>query len=99
MSNDLKQQLMAISLLDGRNWDKVKVVSDYFSEFALIKYRLKIEISYLIFLSEKTKVIRKFSGKEKAYLSGIWQKLTLDDAVKIKETEKKINHDVKSIEY
>lgn len=99
MSNDLKQQLTAISLLDGRNWDKVRVVSDYFSEFALIKYRLKIEIFYLIFLAEKTKVVKKLSLKEKELLNNIWQKLTPDEAVQVKEVEKKINHDVKAIEY
>ncbi len=97
--DEIKRQLLAISLVDGRNWNKVKVVSDYFSEFALIKYRTRIEISYLIFLSEKTKIVRKLSSKEKERLNNIWQKLTLDEAVKIKEVEKKINHDVKAIEY
>ena len=59
-----KQKLMAISLLDGRNWEKVKIVSKFFSEFALIKYRLNVEISYLIFLAKKGKIIRKLKNNE-----------------------------------
>lgn len=91
--------MMAISLLDGRNWNKVSVVSNYFSEYALIKYRLKIEILYLIFLAENTKLLRKFSKKEKELLQKSWQELTLEDAAKIKSIEAKINHDVKAVEY
>jgi adenylosuccinate lyase len=97
--DNISQRLTAISLLDGRNWNKVDVVSDYFSEYALIKYRLKIEILYLIFLSENTKLLRKFSKKEKELLQKIWQGFTLEDAVKIKSIEAKINHDVKAVEY
>lgn len=91
--------LTAISLLDGRNWDKVKTVSDYFSEFALIKYRVKVEISYLVFLTQNTKIIRKLTSKERAYLNRLWKEFDLKDATKVKEYEKKINHDVKAVEY
>lgn len=91
--------LTAISLLDGRNWDKVKIVSEYFSEFALIKYRIRVEVYYLIFLSQNTRIIRKIDSKEKGYLINIWRNFDLKDGEKVKEYEKKINHDVKAIEY
>ena len=64
MDNDNFHQLKAISILDGRNWDKMEDVRDYFSEFALMKYRVKTEILYIIFLSENTKIIPEL-GKEK----------------------------------
>src|SRR3990167_4787470 len=94
-----EQRLKAISLLDGRNWDKVKVTSDYFSEYALIKHRVKVEIAYLLFLSRKTKLLRKFTSVEVSLLNKIAKNFTITDAVKVKEYEKKINHDVKAVEY
>lgn len=96
---DEKIRLTAISLLDGRNWDKVKIVSEYFSEFALMKYRLRIEILYLLSLSARTGIIRKFTKKEIEFLSSIFKDFSLDDALAIKSYEKKINHDVKAVEY
>jgi adenylosuccinate lyase len=95
----LKFRLSAISLLDGRNWDKVRAVSDYFSEFALIKYRLRVEIAYLIFLSTEVKIVRPFAKKEIDLLNNIWQKFQESEGCQIKEIEKKINHDVKAVEY
>jgi len=91
--------LLAISILDGRNWDKVKAISDYFSEYALIRYRCRIEIAYLIFLSDKTKLLRKLNTQEKNKLNKIWHNFTFGDALKIKEIEVEINHDVKAVEY
>lgn len=92
-------QLLSISLLDGRNADKVEIVSEYFSEYALIKYRMKVEVEYLIFLSEKTSILRKLTKKECEYLRGIYNNFSLKDAIKVKEEERKINHDVKAVEY
>lgn len=97
--DDLNQRLTAISLLDGRNWNKVKSVSEYFSEFALIKYRVRIETQFLRHLSEKTKLLRKFSDKEIKFLQDIANNFSLQDAREIKIIEKKINHDVKAVEY
>lgn len=99
MAIDIKKKLLAISLLDGRNWEKVKIVSEYFSEFALIKYRVRIEISYLLFLAKETKIVRDLTAKEKNYLDNIWENFNLDDASAVKEFENKINHDVKAVEY
>lgn len=97
--NTIKDKLLAISLLDGRNRDKMDKISDYFSEFALIKYRVRIEILYLLFLSNETKVVRKFTQKEKDFLIWIWREFNIDDAMQVKEFEAKINHDVKAVEY
>jgi len=94
-----KYRLKAISLLDGRNWDKVSVVSDYFSEFALIKYRIRIEVEYLIFLSQNTKLVRKLSLPEQKLLRDLYLKFDEEEALKVKAHEKKINHDVKAVEY
>lgn len=97
--DDIKHRLTAISLLDGRNWDKVRGVSKYFSELALIKKRVFIEIRYLLYLSEKTKWLRSFNTKEINFLHNIIENFTLKDAAEIKTIEKKINHDVKAVEY
>lgn len=102
MENKFKKsnnQLFAISLLDGRNWNKVEIISQYFSEFALIKYRILVEIKFLIFLSQNTKIIRKLTNQEIKKLNVIVDNFTETDANKVKEIEKKINHDVKAVEY
>lgn len=100
-NNSIKSnsRLFAISLLDGRNWEKVEIVSRYFSEFALIRYRVLVEIKYLIFLSQKTKIVRKLTNKEIQDLNTIIDGFDETDAAKIKKTEKMINHDVKAVEY
>lgn len=92
-------KLLAISILDGRNRDKLEDVTTYFSEYALIKYRLKIEIAYLIFLAENTKILRKITSSGKKYLQKIWDNFTPGEALIVKEIEAKINHDVKAVEY
>ncbi|MBI3380124.1 adenylosuccinate lyase [Candidatus Gottesmanbacteria bacterium] len=99
MLTDIKNKLLAVTLLDGRNRDKMQYVSEYFSELALIKYRVRVEISYLIFLTKETKIIRNLNQKEISFLQNIWQKFNIEDAIKVKEFEAKINHDVKAIEY
>lgn len=99
MKNDLEQQLKAISLLDGRNRDKMEDISRYFSEFALIKYRIRVEISYLLFLSKYTKLIRNITSEESTILFKLWKNFSVEDAISVKEFEAKINHDVKAVEY
>lgn len=92
-------RLKAISLLDGRNFDKVGVVSDYFSEFALMRYRIRVETEYLTALSRKTGIVRKLTGKESEIIRSLWQMFSEEEALEIKRIEKKINHDVKAVEY
>ncbi len=99
LTDNNEQKLRAISLLDGRNWDKMKIVSNYFSEFALIKYRLRVELSYLLFLAKEIKIVRKITKKEKLFLENIWKKFNIQDARLVKEFENTTNHDVKAVEY
>ena len=96
-----KNQLHALSPLDGRYENSVKELSVYFSESALIKYRLKIEIEYLIALS-KEKGIKKLptlKKQEQSRLRKIYLNFNSSVAKTIKSIEKTTNHDVKAIEY
>ncbi len=93
--------LLAISPLDGRYNNKIKDLSLYFSEYALIKYRILIEIQWLITLSKEKKIkeIRKITKKEEQFLINLYKNFTLKDAQTVKEIESKTNHDVKAVEY
>ena len=89
--------LTAISPIDGRYYNSVRQLSGYFSEFALIRYRLHIEVEYFIRLSEKK--FFKLDTKTKNQLRSFVNDFTVDDAASIKATEAKTNHDVKAVEY
>ncbi|HPQ09520.1 MAG TPA: adenylosuccinate lyase [Bacteroidia bacterium] len=92
--------LYSISPIDGRYYDKVKSLSNYFSEFALIKYRVFVEVEYLIALSKlNLKNFPPFNNEQIQYLKSIVENFSIQDAEHIKEIEKKINHDVKAVEY
>jgi adenylosuccinate lyase len=92
--------LYSISPIDGRYYDKVKSLSNYFSEFALIKYRVFVEVEYLIALSKLSlKNFPPFNNEQIQYLKSIVDNFSIQDAEHIKEIEKKINHDVKAVEY
>lgn len=94
-------RLGAISPLDGRYGESVKVLSPYFSEAALMRYRLYIEIEYLIALSNEKEIkeLDAFSNNEQAKLRSIYQKFDAVAAERIKELEVNTNHDVKAVEY
>lgn len=89
--------LFAISPLDGRYKKQLEKLSGYFSEFALMKYRVHVEIEYFIALSE-LKLFVLPASKVKS-LRNIVIKFNADDAQQIKQIEKVTNHDVKSVEY
>jgi adenylosuccinate lyase len=91
------QSLTAISPIDGRYRNQVELLSAYFSEFALIKYRVKIEVEYFIFLSEKK--FFKINAAQKKQLLSIADNFSIEDAQKVKDIEKITNHDVKAVEY
>jgi adenylosuccinate lyase len=94
------QILTAISPIDGRYRDKVEELSDYFSEFALIKYRVFTEIEYFIALSEiPLPQLSSFDPSLKTNLRNIYDSFDLNDADQIKVIEKITNHDVKAVEY
>ena len=94
-------ELKNISPLDGRYANSVKGLSAYFSESALMSYRLKVEIEYLIALgNEKTiKELPAFSKEEQSRLQKIYQNFNTSGAEKVKQIEASTNHDVKAIEY
>ena len=93
-------QLTAISPIDGRYRKKIKTLSNYFSELALIKYRVKIEVEYFISLVElKINPLLEFEEKKNSELRNLYKKFNQTDALKVKEIEAKINHDVKAVEY
>ena len=94
------QLLTAISPIDGRYRDKVVELADYFSEFALIKYRVYVEIEYFIALAEiPLEQLTGFDPELKPALRSIYESFDLSDAQQIKEIEKVTNHDVKAVEY
>jgi adenylosuccinate lyase len=91
--------LTAISPIDGRYFETVKPLSPYFSEFALMKYRIQVEIEYLIALSGSVAELDDFPVYRLKDLRGIFKNFTEEKAGEIKEIEKTTNHDVKALEY
>lgn len=92
--------LTAVSPIDGRYHSKTVSLSPYFSEEALIKYRVLVEIEYFIALCELP--LPQLSGIDQSLfeeLRQIYQQFSSEDALEIKETEKVTNHDVKAVEY
>ncbi len=89
--------LTAISPIDGRYRKQVEQLDEYFSEYALIKYRVLIEVCYFIFLAEKG--FFKLAGKAKQELNVIIENFSLNDAEQVKQIEAVTNHDVKAVEY
>ncbi len=92
--------LNAISPIDGRYRNKIEALSLYFSEEALIKYRVKVEIEYFIALCEiPLPQLKELDSLLFVELRNIYINFSSDDAEKIKEIEKVTNHDVKAVEY
>lgn len=94
------QPLTAISPIDGRYRDKVENLANYFSESALIRYRVTVEVEYFISLCELP--LPQLTGFDHALfepLREIYRNFTTEDAQKIKDIEKITNHDVKAVEY
>jgi adenylosuccinate lyase len=89
--------LTAISPLDGRYRSQLQQLGEYFSEYALIKYRVQVEVSYFIFLSEKK--FFPLSANTKKYLLALVENFSIEDALEVKKIEKTTNHDVKAVEY
>lgn len=89
--------LTAISPIDGRYRNKISHLSGYFSEYALIKYRVKIEVEYFIFLSDKK--FFSLTLKQKNNLRQLVEDFSLVEAQQIKTIEITTNHDVKAVEY
>ncbi|MEL6866066.1 MAG: adenylosuccinate lyase [Bacteroidota bacterium] len=92
--------LTAISPIDGRYHEKTKELSAFFSEYALIKYRVFVEIQYFIALCQHPlPQLEHFDLDKVDLLNGIFENFNLTDALDIKKIEKTTNHDVKAVEY
>ncbi len=93
-------QLTAISPIDGRYRGKCERLDEYFSEYALIRYRVRVEVEYFIALCEIP--LPQLAGVDHGVfekLRDIYKNFTVDDAARIKEIESVTNHDVKAVEY
>lgn len=94
------ETLSAISPVDGRYREQVKGLAPYFSEFALIKYRVLVEVEYFIALCEiPLHELKSFDKNKFEGLRNLYTNFSAQDAGEIKETEKITNHDVKAVEY
>ena len=92
--------LTTISPVDGRYRNKAENLAAYFSEYALIKYRVQVEIEYFITLAEYLPQLNNLATVEnKEALRKIYKEFSLEDATRIKEIESVTNHDVKAVEY
>ena len=92
--------LTAISPIDGRYREKTASLDAYFSEFALIRYRVKVEVEYFIALCElPLPQLSSVDPSKYDALRAIYENFSLEDAQRIKDIESVTNHDVKAVEY
>src|ERR687887_620505 len=93
--------LMTLSPLDGRYRPDVAALEAYFSEAALFRYRVHVEIEYLIFLSRARELtfIAPLAPQQIAELRGLYRAFRDEDAEAIAAWDRKVNHDVKAVEY
>ena len=98
--NKEEYKINAISPIDGRYSDKCNPLPDYFSEFALIKYRVFVEIQYFTELANiPLPQLKELTDSDKKTIENISKKFSTEDALRVKNIEKDINHDVKAVEY
>jgi adenylosuccinate lyase len=97
----MNSSLLAISPLDGRYHSKVDYLSQYFSEAALMRYRILVEVEWFVFMFNDLKLKNTVELKptELRLLRSIYEQFDITDAARVKEIEKTTNHDVKAIEY
>jgi adenylosuccinate lyase len=91
--------LNAISPVDGRYFEVVKSMSMYFSEYGLIRYRVQVEIEYLLALTAVLPELTDFPAHQIGEVRRMYKQFSERDALEIKEIEKTTNHDVKAVEY
>src|SRR5690242_18495417 len=91
------QPLTAIAPVDGRYYAQLEPLSDYFSEFALIRYRVRVEVEYFLALAGEG--LFTFPAYKAKLLRKVYLDFSVQDAKEVKRTEKITNHDVKAVEY
>ena len=95
-----ERELLNISPIDGRYHSKVAELGQYFSEYALMKFRIYVEVEYFIAMTElPIAQLKDFDSDNRGKLRNIYKKFNIDDCQQIKVIEAKINHDVKAVEY
>jgi adenylosuccinate lyase len=99
MSDNSFFSLMAVSPLDGRYSRETRPLQEHFSEYALLRGRVQVEIAYLLGLSRTAGLVRPFSPEEIHLLEAFAQEFKPEDAATIKEIERTTRHDVKAVEY
>ena len=93
-------ELTAITPIDGRYRRNVSDLEEYFSEYALVKYRVFVEVEYFLALCEiPLPQLKNFDLKKASDLRAIYQNFTVENAQRVKDIEKVTNHDVKAVEY
>ena len=98
--NDDINNIFSISPIDGRYNSKTRELSPFFSEFALIKFRVLVEIEYFLALCElPIENLHGVTPNDKKTIKSIYSNFSTEDAIQIKKIEKNINHDVKAVEY
>ena len=97
----VEAQLLALSPLDGRYAGKVDALRPIFSEYGLIKARVKVEVEWLLALADEPSIVelKPFSATAAARLRALAENLSPADAARVKEIERTTNHDVKAVEY
>lgn len=96
----MSEALQAISPVDGRYRSQTNELAKYFSEEALIQYRIRVEIEYVVALTEAhLPRLKPLNNSETEKLRSIWNKFSSADAEKVKSIEQTTNHDVKAVEY
>jgi len=100
LQDPVMDPLMAVTPIDGRYHARTRALAAYFSEFALIRYRVRVEIEWLIALAENP-ALKEFTLDQGTVprLRALYADFTLADARRVKELERTTNHDVKAIEY
>lgn len=93
--------LTAISPIDGRYASKTTPLRSIFSEFGLIRYRVRVELAWLVALSDEPEIaeVPKFSAETRETLNQLFHNFSLEDAQRVKTIESRTNHDVKAVEY
>jgi adenylosuccinate lyase len=94
----MPDELLALSPLDGRYAAETGVLREYFSEFAIIRDRVRVEIAYLMALSEDAGIIRPLTPAEHDLLASLSERFSLEDARESKDFERVTRHDVKAVE-
>jgi adenylosuccinate lyase len=100
-SADIDAALMAVTPIDGRYRARTRSLAQYFSEFALIRYRVRVEVEWYLTLSENPRfdALAPLPVATQKKLRAIYQSFSIDDARRVKELESETNHDVKAVEY